>query len=127
MRNTLVAGLVLSALASPVLAHHSGAMYDDKKEITLTGVVKEFQYTNPHSWLFVAVTNADGSVTNWGFESEGPSTLGRAGINKSDLPPGTKITITGHPMKDGRPAASWMHATRADGKEFNPFAGFVNR
>jgi hypothetical protein len=62
-------------------------MYDDKKEITLTGVVKEFQYTNPHSWLFVAVTNADGSVTNWGFESEGPSTLGRAGIKKSDLPP----------------------------------------
>ena len=60
------------------MAHHSGAMFDDKKEVTVTGVVKEFQYTNPHSWLLVDVTGKDGKVTTWGFEAEGPSSLTRA-------------------------------------------------
>ena len=122
-----LAAVALIGVALEAAAHHSGAMFDDKKEVTVTGVVKEFQYTNPHSWLLVDVTNADGSVTTWGFEAEGPSTLTRAGIRKSDFAPGTKLTITGHPMKDGRPAAAWMNATREDGKQFNPFAGFAIR
>src|ERR1700674_5513234 len=113
----VVALLVLSPLV--VEAHHAASMFDDK-EITVTGVVKEFQYTNPHSWLLVDVTNKDASVTTWGFEAEGPSTLMRAGIRKSDFAPGTKLTITGHPMKNGQPAASWIKAVRADGVEFNP-------
>ena len=122
-----LAAVALIGVALEAATHHSGAMFDDKKEVTVTGVVKEFQYTNPHSWLIVDVTNADGSVTTWGFEAEGPSTLTRAGIRKSDFAPGTKLTITGHPMKDGRPAAAWMNATREDGKQFNPFAGFAIR
>jgi hypothetical protein len=100
-------------------------MFDDQKEITVKGVVKEFQYTNPHSWLLVDVKNNDGTVTTWGFEAEGPSTLTRAGIRKSDLMPGTELTISGHPMRDGRPAASWIKATRADGKDLDPRAGFA--
>jgi Family of unknown function (DUF6152) len=56
----------------------------------------------------------------WGFEAEGPSTLMRAGIRKSDFSPGTKLTITGHPMRDGRPAATWISAVRGDGKAFDP-------
>jgi hypothetical protein len=102
-------------------------MFDDEREITVTGVVKEFQYTNPHSWLLVDVTDNDGTVTTWGFEAEGPSTLARAGIRKSDLSPGTEITITGNPMRDGRPAAAWLHAVRGDGKAINPRAGFAIR
>jgi hypothetical protein len=125
---TLVIALAFTALAIPAVAHHSGAMFDDKKEVTLTGVVKEFQYTNPHSWLLVDVTGADGKVTTWGFEAEGPSTLLRAGIRRSDFVPGTTVTITGHPMRDGRPAATWLKATRAtDSKEFTPPAGFAVR
>ena len=116
-------GLLL--VAAPVFAHHSAVMFDDQKEITVTGVVKEFQYTNPHSWLLVDVKNKDGTVTTWGFEAEGPSTLTRAGIRKSDLMPGTELTISGHPMRDGRPAASWITAKRADGKDLDPRAGFA--
>lgn len=126
MRQILAAalgGLVL--VMAPVFAHHSAVMFDDQKEITVKGTVKEFQYTNPHSWLLVDVKNADGTVTTWGFEAEGPSTLTRAGIRKSDFAPGTEVTITGHPMKDGRPAAAWMKAKRGDGKDFNPAAGFA--
>ena len=116
------------ALMPPAVAHHSAVMFDDAKEVTVTGTVKEFQYTNPHSWLLVDVKGADGKVTTWGFEAEGPSTLTRAGIRKSDLAPGTEITISGHPMRDGRPAAAWTKATRlSDKKELIPAAGFAVR
>src|SRR5262245_32092221 len=97
---------VLALMAVPSMAHHSGAMFEKEKTITVEGVVKEFQYTNPHSWLLVDVKNKNGSVTTWGFEAEGPSTLKRAGIRPSDFAPGTKLKITGHPMKDGSSAAA---------------------
>jgi hypothetical protein len=124
-RSIAILGACICALAvTPSRAHHSGSMFEKEKTITLTGVVKEFQYSNPHSWLIIDVTGPDGKVTTWGFESEGPSTLGRAGIRKSDMTPGTKITITGNPMKDGRPAAFWIKAVRlSDGKEFVPSFG----
>ena len=127
MRKFVAIGLGAAVLAvgSTGWSHHSAFMFDHENEVTLEGVVKEFQYTNPHSWLLVDVTNEDGSVTTWGFEAEGPSTLMRAGIRRSDLSPGTRLSITGNPMKDGRPAAAWIIATRADGTEFNPRAGFA--
>jgi len=119
----LVAGaLVISTC--PAFAHHSAAMFEEKKTITVEGVVKEFQFTNPHSWLLVDVTDKSGKVTTWGFEAEGPSTLQRAGIRPSELPVGTKLTITGRPMKDGRPAAIWEFAVKADGKRLDPREGF---
>jgi hypothetical protein len=123
--------VVLSALiatgSTSLLAHHSAAMFEEKKTITVEGVVKEFQFTNPHSWLLVDVTDRSGKVTTWGFEAEGPSTLQRAGIRPSEFPVGTKLTITGRPMKDGRPAAIWESAVRADGKKYNPREGFAVR
>jgi uncharacterized protein DUF6152 len=118
--------LAMAAGVVPAVAHHSGAMFEEKKTITVEGTVKEFQYTNPHSWLLVDVKNKDGSVTTWGFEAEGPTTLMRAGIRPSEFKTGTKITITGRPMKDGKPAATWEYAVRAsDGKKFNPREGFA--
>ena len=124
----LLCAAVFAALVVPVVAHHSGAMFDDKKTVTLTGVVKQFQYTNPHSWLLVDVKGSDGKVTTWGFEAEGPSTLTRAGIRLRDFTPGTPVTITGNPMRDGRPAAAWLKAVRlTDMKEFNPLTGFAVR
>src|SRR6266480_2569485 len=114
----------IAVAAVPVAAHHSGAMFDSNKTITLEGVVKEFQYTNPHSWLLVDVKGKDGKVTTWGFEAEGPSTLKRAGIRPSDFAPGTKLKITGRPMRDGSPAAAWVDAIRSDGKRFDPNEGF---
>ena len=108
-------------VAAPLLveAHHSGVMFDETKEITVEGVVKEFQYTNPHSWLLIDVTQ-NGTTTTWGFEAEGPTTLRQMGVRPSDFVPGTKVSATGHPMRDGRPAAAWTKAVRADGKEFYP-------
>jgi hypothetical protein len=112
--------VVLALAPALVRAHHSAVMFDDAKEVTVTGVVKEFQFTNPHSWLLVDVTEKDGKVTTWGFEAEGPTTLMRNKVRPGDLKAGTRLTITGHPMKDGRPAALWMKAVRDDGVEFFP-------
>ena len=131
MRRRLVHAAVMLGIVAAgsgrALAHHSAAMFDEKKTITVEGEVKEFQFTNPHSWLLVDVKDKDGKVTTWGFEAEGPSTLARAGIRPSDFKAGTRLKITGNPMKDGRPAAIWVSAVRADGKAFNPRAGFVVR
>ena len=118
---------ILAAGSARAVAHHSAAMFDEKKTVTVEGEVKEFQLTNPHSWLLVDVKDKNGKVITWGFEAEGPSTLARAGIRPSDFRPGTKLKITGNPMKDGRPAAIWVNAVRADGKAFNPRAGFAVR
>jgi Family of unknown function (DUF6152) len=123
---TLLAALAVAGAAVPAMAHHSGAMFEPTKEVTLSGTVKEFQFTNPHSWLLVDVKGPDGKITTWGFEAEGPSSMTRAGIRLRDFTPGTPVTITGHPMKDGRPAALWVKATRtSDNKIFVPARGFA--
>ena len=123
-RTMIVALLCTVGLVATGSAHHSATMFEETKTITVEGVVREFQFTNPHSWLLVDVTGKDGKVTTWGFEAEGPSTLQRAGIRPSTFPVGSKITITGRPMKDGQPAAIWTGAVSADGKKYDPREGF---
>jgi len=109
-------GVGISAVGSvPVLAHHSSAAYDRDADVEVAGTVKEFQYTNPHSWLIVEVVDKTGKTVDWGFEAEGPSSLLRAGIKISSLKPGEKIGVKGHPLKDGRPAALLVSVTKADG------------
>jgi hypothetical protein len=123
---TFIVIIALFGATAPGMAHHSSAMFDQSKTVELEGVVKKWELTNPHSWLWVDVTGKDGKVVTWGFEAEGPSTLARAGIRPSDFKQGTKIKITGNPMRNGEPAAIWLDAVRAsDGKKFNPRAGFA--
>src|SRR4051812_11815460 len=92
------------ATVKPSVAHHSSTMFDTAKTITFEGVVTKWELTNPHSWLHVEVKGKDGKTTVWGFEAEGPSTLARSGIKPSDFKVGTKLTISGNPMRDGSPA-----------------------
>jgi Family of unknown function (DUF6152) len=115
----LLLAIFLAAAGTSVPAHHSAAMFDMSKTFTVQGTVKEFQYTNPHSWLQVLVVSPDGKTVEWGFETEGPSTLLRVGIKAKTFLPGDKVTIVAHPMRDGRPAGSWISATKADGTVFN--------
>lgn len=94
----------LNLLALPALAHHSAAPFDPAKTITLSGVVKDFEYTNPHSWLVIDVMDSGGRISTWSFESQGPAFLLRLGIKKSDFPAGTSVTV-------GRGA--WRYALQA--------------
>ena len=112
--------LLWSALASaPAFAHHSRAMYDNLKTIELTGVVKEFQFIFPHSWLMVDVADKSGKTTTWAVEAAGPPSLTRSGIHKGDLPPGTKVTIKINPLRNGQPRGLWQEVIRlSDQKVF---------
>jgi hypothetical protein len=115
----LLLAVSLGFVASSATAHHSAAMFDMSKRVTLQGTVKEFQFTNPHSWLQVLVVDPDGKTVEWGFETEGPSTLLRLGIKAKTFKPGDKVTVVASPMRDGRPAGAWISATKADGTVFN--------
>lgn len=96
-----VAGLMAVLFAGPALAHHSFAMFDADKTMELTGTVKEFQWTNPHSWLQVMVTDEKGTTAEWSLEMGAPGGLARSGWRPKTVVPGDKVTVSIHPLKDG--------------------------
>lgn len=116
--------LSLAALTASTasLAHHSTSMFEPEKRVNLTGTVKEFQWTNPHAWIQVTVTAADGTTTDWSFECGSPNTLSRQGWKPSTLKPGDEIMVTANPMKDGTSAGLMYTVTLADGRTLGPGA-----
>ncbi len=102
-------------IALPALAHHSGAMFDNDKSMTLVGTVKSFQWTNPHCWIQVLVPGDSGPV-EWSVEMGSPSLLFRGGWKPRSLHAGEKITVVIHPMRDGTSGGLFVSATDADGK-----------
>lgn len=111
----LVAAFGLCA-AGPALAHHSGAMYDRTRKVTVMGVVKDFQYTQPHSWIDLVSAEGSGKTVEWSFEAGAPGQMKGAGITPSVLKVGDKITVVGYPLKDGRPGGAFLELTLPDGK-----------
>ena len=109
-----IAGLI--TFGQPALAHHSGAGFNSEKVIEITGTVKEFQFKNPHSWIQIMVTEANGKQTEWSLEWGAPNSLGRQGYRPSTFPPGAKVTARLNPMINGSPAGGFIAAKFADGK-----------
>ena len=109
--------LALAAVASPVLAHHSSAMYDREKPLTVDADVKSFQWLNPHSVLTV-VTRArpGGEARTWTIEMTSPGVLTRAGWTKRSFNPGDRIKVEFAPMRNGAAGGYFLKATLADGK-----------
>lgn len=89
------------AMAPPALAHHSFAMFNNEKSLTLEGSVKEFQWTNPHSWVQVIVKDPSGKEVEWSIEAGSPNGLSRQGWSRRSAKPGDKAVVVIHPMKDG--------------------------
>ena len=108
--------LAATVAVAPISAHHSGAMVDSNKEVTLVGTVKEFQFTNPHSWIQLNVPDASGKVTEWSIEWGGVSGLYKQGVRAQSLKPGDKVTIVAHPLKNGNSGATVRSVTDAEGK-----------
>jgi hypothetical protein len=121
-----IAGLaVLLAMASTsgvVWAHHSTALYDFTLDRKLEGVVRSFQWANPHNYAQILVTDDDGKVTEWAVEVGTPATATRMGWAKDSLKPGDHISIVVAPARDGTPAGTLKTATLADGRTLKSVA-----
>jgi hypothetical protein len=109
-------GLVLAAV--PIRAHHAfAAEFDQNKPIKVQGSVTRWELTNPHSWIYIDVKDAD-KVATWMIEGASPNNLYRLGLTKESLPIGSVITVEGYQAKDGSTRAVGRNITFANGKKF---------
>jgi hypothetical protein len=115
VKSVALAGIAAALFAAPALAHHSFAMFDADKTIEMVGTVKEFQWTNPHSWLQVNVTDATGKTVEWSLEMGSPGGLARGGWRPKTVVPGDKVTVTAHPLKDGSPGGQLLTVVLPNG------------
>jgi hypothetical protein len=113
-----MSGLGVAALAIPAAAsaHHAFAAFDRDREVTLSGTVHEFQWTNPHAWIEIDVPAAQGGAARWGIEMNSPNNLSRQGWRSSVMKPGDKVTVTLNPLRSGEKGGLFLQATLADGK-----------
>jgi hypothetical protein len=102
------------------VAHHSFAAFDRDTSVILTGKVKEFQWTNPHAWIQLLVTDGEGAETEWSIECGSPNMMARHGWKSRTLQSGDKIALVMHPMTNGESAGSLVSVTLADGQVLGP-------
>jgi hypothetical protein len=110
--------LLLAAclLGAPAFAHHSFAMFDQKKEVTLKGVVREFQWTNPHAFIHIEVPNEAGGKDLWQVELNSPNNLTRQGWRSTSVKVGDEVTLVLNPLRDGSKGGLFVSVTLPDGK-----------
>ena len=114
-----VATVIAIGTAVPVLAHHSHAMFDHTREATVTGAVKEFVFRNPHVYLYVEVKNDRGEMVTYSVEMSNIPNMIRQGITQSTFKVGDVVTVSVHPLRDGRPGGDYTTLTTAAGKTFD--------
>ncbi len=112
-----VAGIAVALYAIPAVAHHSFAMFDATKTITLQGTVKEFHWTNPHSWIFLMVPDTEGQPKEWAIELGSPGGLVRQGWVPKTLTPGMNVKVVVRPLKDGKIGGQFLAVTLRDGTQ----------
>ena len=104
------------ALAGPALAHHSAAGIDRSKSVTLVGTVRQFGWTNPHSWMEVDVPTDSGAMLTWKVEMTSPAFLVRAGWKSTTLKAGDKVTVIVRPLRSGDPGGLFVSVTLPTGQ-----------
>jgi hypothetical protein len=107
---------ILMAVSTPAYVHHSGAMFDRDKEITLTGTISEFAWMNPHSSFKVNVTDPKGNIQVWAIEMNGPNNMVRLGWKRTTIKTGDKVTVTINPLRDGQFGGWYRGIKLPDGK-----------
>ena len=107
----LAAAVGAIGIAAPALAHHSTAMFDTNREVTLDGTVKEFQWTNPHTWVQLLVKDSSGKEVEWSIEGSSPNNLSRFGWTRNSLKSGDRVQAVVHPLKDGSIGGSLVKIT----------------
>jgi hypothetical protein len=124
MRNRLIAvvtaTLALSILSAPLSAHHSNAAFDAGKRLSVTGVVTEWFWANPHCLLSLDVKDGSGQVVRWVVETQAPPNMIPFGWSKQSFKPGDEVTITLEPARTGKPVGRLLRAVFADGRTLLP-------
>lgn len=111
----------LAAAAGAAAPHHGFAVFDTSSQKNITGTVREFQWTNPHTWVWIDVPNGKGGVDTYGFEGMSPNYLERRGWTRKTLKPGDTITVTYFPLKDGAHGGSFLIGKHPNGEELRMF------
>src|SRR5260370_24675064 len=101
------AGAAFVAFTGVAIAHHSFAMFDQEHPQDVTGVVKEFKYTSPHSFIILDIKDKDGNTEAWNLEGGSPSALARDGWTSKSLKPGDQLHLTIDPLRSGAPGRAW--------------------
>jgi len=114
----LAAGLLL--FGSSAVAHHGRSNYDVTSDITVKGLVTDFEWENPHALIHFDVTDESGKVEKWIGETNSPTTLSRQGWNRHTVKPGDTITLVGHRVKGGANYINFRKITLPDGRELSP-------
>jgi hypothetical protein len=121
---SLITAISLMFNSTPLLAHHAfAADFSVDNPVVIKGTVTKFQLVNPHSWLYLAVKDADGSVSEWGFEFGAPFSLNEQGVTKATFPIGTELTIYGYRSKSGKNFGYAVSGSFADGRTFKNAGG----
>jgi hypothetical protein len=116
-RRLFVAAVLVAATGGAALAHHTYAMFDQRRRATVQGTVHALEWVNPHVWVWVSVKGTGGTPTVYGFETNAPSELSRFfGWHKRVLTAGDAVTVDYSPLKSGRPGGALRTITFADGR-----------
>jgi hypothetical protein len=111
-----LAGIAAALLAAPAPAHHSTAMFDQSKLVYVSGLVKQFEYINPHAWLHLTIANDKGEMSTWSFEAGSPAQLLRLGWSKDDFKIGETLKVGYRPLRDGSRGGQLMSVTFTNGQ-----------
>jgi hypothetical protein len=109
----------VGTLAGTASAHHSPIVFDRTRQITVQGVVTEFRWSSPHSWIHLDVTDADGNVSSWGIEMNPASMLARSGWRATTLKPGDKVAVRIYPLRNDEKGGQYISITLPDGRTLN--------
>ena len=112
----LAAAVALALPGGQAGAHHSFAMFDLQKQVTVRGTVRQFQWTNPHAYIQLVAKDASGNDVEWSMEMGAPMYLYARGWRPGTLKAGQRITVTLNPLRNGRPGGVVRDVTTADGK-----------
>jgi hypothetical protein len=114
----LLAAAMVFAIVRPALPHHSHAMFDHEKEVTIDGTVAEWVFRNPHVYLYVETKMDNGETVKYSVEMSNITNMIRAGFGANTFKAGDKVSVKLNPLRDGRPGGNYINATTADGKTF---------
>lgn len=117
MKRALLAAAFGLAVSAPALAHHSFAMFELGKTVTIEGTVVSFEMINPHSWLYVMTKDSSGKPVEWALEMGGAGAMARAGWQKDTVKAGDPISVDIHPLKDGTYGGQFLKAKLSGGKD----------